>query len=98
MKVRTNLTPGKHKKDTGYSKINLLSRKKKDKISIAKAEKENNSKLVFIKSKEKLINPDKSSDQVKMRRDDALMVSGGKKNGWKVMPTYKYKKNLANKK
>lgn len=103
MKSRTNVTPiGKEKQKTtkGYAKVNLRSRKGKDKRTIAIAGKSEKGKYVFIKSKKKLDNPDKTSDQKKMQRGDALYVSAGKKNGWKVpanMRTYKYSKNLADK-
>lgn len=98
MKSRTNVSPpGKFKKEKGYSKINLLSRKKKDAKAIEAAGKTTHGGIVFFKSN-KLKNPDKTSSQKTVKRGDAVVVGSNKYQGWPVEPTFKYKRNLAEKK
>lgn len=98
MRSRTNVSPpDKFKKEKGYSKINLHTRKKKDEKAIKAAGNTTHGKIVFMKSNT-LDNPDKTSSQKKVRRGDAVVVGSNKFQGWPVMPTFKYKKNLAEKK
>lgn len=97
MKTRTNLT-GKFKEKKGYSKINLLSRKQKDTHALSTAEKSDKPSIVFIKSKEKIHNPDTKSDIKKARRGDAIYVTPKKRKDGLIEADYKYAKNLARKK
>src|SRR5688572_21224993 len=97
MKVRTNVKP-KFKDKKGYSKINLLSRKEKDTRAISTAEKSSKPSIVFIKSKEKIHNPDTKSDVKKARRGDAIYVTPKKRKDGLIEADYDYAKNLARKK
>lgn len=81
MKITTNVKPGKFK---------LISKKKRDERDITKAEKSEKGSIVFIRSNNKVTNPDLSSKDRKLQKGDAILVDPIKRDDGLIEADYKH--------